>query len=62
MASPGVEIVGGPWGSILELWGAFQLLYNKTSTKCLKNTQNSRYTAPAADINNHIGKTTLQKF
>ncbi len=33
MASPGVEIVGGPWGSILELWGASQLPYNKKSKK-----------------------------
>ena len=33
MASPGVENVGVPWGSILELWGGSQLPYNKKSKK-----------------------------
>ena len=46
MASPGVENVGVPWGSILALWGASQLLYKKKSKKWSKKLP--IYRPPAA--------------
>ena len=44
MASPGVEIVGGPWGSILELSRASQLSYNNKSKKWLQKYTNIMFT------------------